>query len=104
MQLEPIRIGQEDGKVFQVNLKRGSFAKVLTAMSWSVEGLPEGVSLGKVTRVDDNHVQITLKGNSQKPTSKAEIVDLTVIAESGEVADSKSLLIATRGIVLSQER
>ena len=54
--------------------------------------------------MDDQHVQITLKGNSQKSTSKAEIVDLTVIAESGEVADSKSLLIATRGLVLSVER
>ena len=103
-QLEPIRLGQENGKVFQVNLRRGIFSKTLNPLSWSVENLPDGVSLGDIKRVDDKHVQIKLKGSSQKGTSKAEIVDLTVIAESGEVAESKSLLIATRGLVLSVER
>jgi hypothetical protein len=103
-QMEPIRLGNEDGKVFQVNLKRGTFVKSLSPQSWSVENLPEGVSIGEVKRVDDQHIQITLKGNSSTPTSKAEIIDVTVIAEKGEVAGSDSLLIATRGLVLSQER
>jgi hypothetical protein len=103
-QLEPIRMGQEDGKTFQVNLRRGAFVKSLNPQSWSVENLPEGVSLAEVRRIDDQHVRIKLKGNSSPPTSKAEIIDLTVIAEAGEVAGSDSLLIATRGLVLSQER
>jgi hypothetical protein len=104
LQLEPIRLGQEDGKVFQVNLRRGVFSKTLNPRSWSVENLPEGVSLDEVRRVDDMHVQIKLEGNSNEPSSKAEIIDVTVIAEAGEVVDSKTLLIATRGIVLSRER
>ena len=103
-QLEPIRLGQEDGKVFQVNLMRGAFVESLNPQSWSVENLPEGVSLAEVKRVDDQNVQIKLKGNSSPPTSKAEIIDLTVIAEACEVAGSDSLLIATRGLVVSKER
>lgn len=102
-QPEPIRLGQEDGKVIQVSLRNGRFG-TLHPKSWSVENLPAGVSLGSVERVDDNNLRLTLKGNSSNGDSKAEIVDLTVIAEAGEVADSQSLLIATRGVLLSVKR
>ncbi len=102
--LEPIRLGQEDGKTFQVNLRQGSFSKTLTPQSWSVENLPEGVGLGGIERVDDKHVQLRLQGNSQTRSSKAEIYDLTVIAEAGEISSSQSMLIATRGVLLSVER
>jgi len=103
-QLDTIRLGQEDGKRLQVNLQGGDFSELLTPENWSLENLPVGVTLGEVRRVDDRHVQLTLKGNSQNGSSRAEIYDLTVIAEAGEVADSQSLLIATRGVVLSVER
>jgi hypothetical protein len=104
VQLEPIRLGNEDGKVFQVNLRGGAFSQNLAPERWSVENLPEGVSVDEVKRIDDYHVQIKLKGTSSPPTSKAEVIDLTVITEKGEVAGSDSMLIATRGLVLSQER
>ena len=60
--------------------------------------------MGGIERVDDKHVQLRLQGNSQKGSSKAEIYDLTVIAEAGEVSGSQSMLIATRGLLLSVER
>jgi hypothetical protein len=102
-QPEPIRLGKEDGKVVQVNLLRGRFGPV-NPQRWSMENLPAGVTLGSVERVDDGTVRLRLKGNSGPPVSRAEIVDLTVIAEGGEVVDSQSLLIASRGVVLSVER
>ena len=87
----------------KVRLQKGNFGD-LNPKSWSVENLPTGVSLGSVERLDDKTVQLRLKGNSANRTSKAEIVDLTVIAEKGEVTDSEALLIATRGVVLSVVR
>ncbi len=102
-QPEPIRLGKEDGKVVQVNLVRGRFGPIYP-QRWSVENLPSGVRLGGVERVDDRTVRLRLQGNSGPPASRAEIVDLTVIAEAGEVLDSQSLLIATRGVLLSVER
>ncbi len=103
-QSAPIRLGQEEGGIVSVKLTNGKFAKTLTRGRWSVENLPPGVGLGAVERVDDTNARITLKGNSRPRTSKAEIVDVTVIAEAGEVADSQALLIATRGALLSVER
>ena len=101
---EPIRLGHEEGKILSVSLQNGTFAEQLNPKSWSVENLPAGVTLETVRRVDGTRVQLKLKGNSQNGSSKAEITDVTVIAETGEVANSKSILIATRGAILSVER
>lgn len=102
-QSEPIRLGQEDGKSFLVSLRKGRFGTIHPA-SWSAENLPRGVSIGSVERIDDGTVRVTLKGNSVESPGRSEIYDVTVIAESGEVAGSKALLIATRGLLLSVER
>lgn len=102
-QPEPIRLGQEDGKVVQVALRNGSFGPI-DAKRWSIENLPAGVSLGSVERVDDKSLRLRLKGNSANGAAKAEIYDLTVIAEAGQVANSQALLIATRGVLLSVKR
>jgi hypothetical protein len=56
---EPIRLGQEDGKILTVSLRNGIFAERLNAKSWSVENVPARVTLGAVERVSED-TQISL--------------------------------------------
>ena len=84
-----IAVGASD-KVLRVALNNGTFAKRLDPAKWSIENLPEGVTLGGVKRVDDRRAELKLKGGAAK-------AGWTVIAEAGEVADSPSLLIANVG-------
>jgi len=96
----PIQAGKENGAVIRVALKNGTFAARLHPESWSVENLPAGVGLGTVERVDDTHLDVTLKGNSQPRAVKEDVADVTVIAEGGEVASSPALLIAVSGVTI----
>ncbi len=97
---KPISTGHENGKVIRVTLVNGKFASPLHPQSWSLEGAPSGVSLGSVKRKDDTHLEVKLKGKSRPAEVKADIAGLTLIAESGEVAGSPSLLIASHGVTI----
>ena len=103
-QPEPIFQGKEDGKTIQAALRNGTFVERLNPRSWSVENLPAGVTLAGVERVDDTRVNLKLKGNAEAGPRAADITDVTVIAEAGEVANSSALLIASRGIKLGGKR
>jgi beta-glucanase (GH16 family) len=100
-QPKPIRAGRENGAVVNVTIRNGKFAARMHGPNWSVENLPPGVRLGSVKRVDDTHVVLKLKGHSALGAVKADIPDLTVIAEAGEVANSSALLIANSGLTLT---
>lgn len=97
---KPIAAGRENGKVILVTLYNGKFAAPLHAQSWSLEGLPTGVNLGAVKRKDDTHLEVKLKGNSPPAEVKTDFTGVTVIAESGEVAGSPALLIASHGVTI----
>jgi beta-glucanase (GH16 family) len=80
--------GKPAKKSIRLELANGRFVDRLHPENWSVENLPVGVSLASVKRAGDREVVLKLKGKYKGP--------LTVIAESGEVAGSKALLIAVR--------
>ena len=56
--------GSENGEVINVTLLGGQLAATLTPSNWTVSGLPDGVSKGAVTRVDDTHATVKLSGNA----------------------------------------
>jgi beta-glucanase (GH16 family) len=91
-----IQPGHEDGKAITVALSRGAFVSPIHPQRWSVEGLPEGVTIGAIRRMDDTHLSLVLRGNSKPDRLGAAVSDLTVIAESGELAGSPAPLIATK--------
>jgi hypothetical protein len=91
-----IQPGHEDGKAITVALSRGAFVSPIHPQRWSVECLPEGVTIGAIRRMDDTHLSLVLRGNSKPDRLGGEVSDLTVIAESGELAGSAAPLIATK--------
>lgn len=56
--------GTEDGEVITVTLSGGTFASSLTPASWSLTSVPDGVSIGTITRVDSVTATIALLGNA----------------------------------------
>lgn len=61
---ELISEGSENGKTIIAILAGGTFNNILTVANWTVIGLPEGVSIGEVKRIDKNTAGIKLSGNA----------------------------------------
>ena len=79
--------GAENGEVITAEISGGQLAAGITPSNWTVSNLPEGVSKGTVTRVDDQHVSITLSGNSTKDYD-SDITNVTVSCTASEYSDS----------------
>ncbi|MCK4921598.1 MAG: carbohydrate binding domain-containing protein [Bacteroidales bacterium] len=92
--------GAEDGEVITVSLVYDSFAASLTEANWTLTNLPEGVSMGSLTRVDDTKVEITLAGNATTDYDQ-DIVDLTVTVTAAELQISETDLSANTGVTLT---
>ncbi len=77
--------GKENGKIISASLSGGNFSKNLSTDCWSIIGV-DGVVVSYIERVDDNHVNLILSGNSDDKYTNAE---LKVICGSTEYADSR---------------
>ncbi|MEN8157108.1 MAG: carbohydrate binding domain-containing protein [Bacteroidota bacterium] len=71
--------GAEDGEVITVTLQNDTYAASLDVNNWSVVGLPAGVTVGSVNRVDDTHAGIVLSGDATEDYD----VDLEVVVSAG---------------------
>lgn len=54
--------GSEAGEVINVVMMNDVFSATLDAANWTIEGLPEGLSIGSVERVSDTEANLTLAG------------------------------------------
>lgn len=54
--------GSEAGEVINVVMMNDLFSATLDAANWTIEGLPEGLSIGSVERVSDTEANLTLAG------------------------------------------
>ncbi len=86
---EVISEGFEDGKSIDVTLTGGCFAPVLTPANWTLGGLPKGVAMGAVIRVDSSHATIMLAGNSIGDYDK-DITDISVTCTADEYMDNQN--------------
>ena len=59
----PPRSGRTDGQTITAEITGGTFKETLDVDNWQVLGI-DGVDVGKVTRIDDTHAEITLRGNN----------------------------------------
>ena len=84
---EAIYEGNEDGKTIEVTLSGGRFAPVLNPANWTLNGLPQGVTKGTVTRVDDWHVNIMLSGSASRDYD-IDITDVSVTCTAEEYMDN----------------
>lgn len=93
--------GEEDGSIITVAITGGIFADTLNPGNWTVANLPEGVTKGSVTRINDSTVQIALSGNSSTYT-RGDITNVTVSCTSDEYVDSTGgdTLTAASGVII----
>lgn len=90
--------GAEDGEVISVSLQNVKFAATLNAANWSISGLPEGVSIGSVTRVDDNNATITLSGNS---TEDYDVDIAAVVSAIRDELDGSNKTLSSEAFVFT---
>lgn len=77
--------GEEDGEILTVNITDGTFAATLTLANWTAENLPDGVTLGSVTKISDTSVAVKLSGNSSSDYD-ADITGTKIIVGADEIA------------------
>lgn len=77
--------GQEDGEQISVTLlgSQPSFAPSVNPTNWTVTGLPPGVTVGNITRIDATHARITLQGNRSQDYNR-DIFDLRATVSPDE--------------------
>jgi hypothetical protein len=96
----PINEGAENGEVIQVDISGDTFVASLTAANWQVNNLPEGVSKGSISRIDNNTVQITLSGN-RTIDYDADITDVSVSIDGAEITTYSNNVIVSSGVTLT---
>lgn len=90
--------GSEDLEVITATLIGGTFSEPLSLGNWTLNNLPQGVSIGSVSRIDHNHAALTLSGNRQVDfDSNISSVDLDV-ADS-DVDDFSSTTLSSDNAV-----
>ncbi|MGE5370671.1 MAG: S-layer homology domain-containing protein [Solirubrobacterales bacterium] len=74
--------GQENGEIITVNAFGTTWAADILSGSWTLTGIPLGVSVSAVTRVSDTVVTISLAGNRTADYDVPKIPVLTVPASA----------------------
>ncbi|MCZ8522469.1 MULTISPECIES: glycoside hydrolase family 3 N-terminal domain-containing protein [Paenibacillus] len=64
-----VREGQEDGASITFELLNDTFQPALNPAGWSLEGIG-GMAVGSVTRLDDRHAQVELRGTRTQDYDK----------------------------------
>ena len=95
---EDIVEGQEDGKQIIVIVNYNDFTENITPGNWNFSNLPEGVTVGTISRADKDTVILTLSGNTTE-VYVANITDFTVTVSKDEFRDAEYDLTANSGIV-----
>ncbi|MCK4923022.1 MAG: sulfatase-like hydrolase/transferase [Bacteroidales bacterium] len=59
--------GEEEGEIISLIFHNDAFSQNINESSWTVEGLPEGISYGNIVWIDSSMVQFELIGNAALP-------------------------------------
>lgn len=93
--------GMEDGEIITVDLTGGTFVNSLNVEYWNFANLPEGVTIGSVTRIDSITAEITLAGNREQDYD-SNISNASLEIQEYEVDDhTGSSLIVNTGILFT---
>lgn len=80
--------GAENGAVLFADLHSGVYAEALDAAAWQISALPQGVSIGSVTRESGTRARIVLSGNRTKDYDTSVTMN-RVTAAASQVADAE---------------
>lgn len=81
--------GSEDGEVITVTLTGGTFPNPLTKVNWSLSNLPQGVSVGDVSRTSMTTAEIILTGNREVDFD-SDITNISLSVTEDEIDDYTS--------------
>jgi methionine-rich copper-binding protein CopC len=95
-----INEGAEDTGVITVKINGGTF-NTITSINWTVENLPQGVTVKEINKVDKNNLTISLMGNATRDYD-TDITNIRVVCKSSEFSEPDSgitELTANTGVV-----
>ncbi len=93
--------GAENGARIDVTLVNDYFQSTLNSANWSMSNLPEGVTIGSVTRIDNTHAYVLLSGNRTKFYS-SDITNATLSIGYQELTNLESGTIsASSGVTFT---
>ena len=93
-----IEEGAEDGETITVKISGGQFVKKINPLHWAVDNLPEGVSVGGITKKDTHTVVITLAGRAEE-SYNGDITNVKVTCEADQYYSGDMRLSAQNGVV-----
>ena len=91
--------GAEDGEIIRVTLSGGVFSNPVHANHWTVTGLPSGVQIGAVTRIDRHTVAIKLAGNADIDYDQ-DLTGISVSCTPDEYTGTLRIPLTAFGIVI----
>lgn len=92
--------GAEDGEVITVTVTNDDFVASPNAANWTVSGLPAGVSVGSVNRVDDKTIELVLSGNATEDYD-VDISNIMVTGHRDEFVTSNKALSTETSITFT---
>ena len=93
--------GEENGGEIEVNLYNNEFSNSLNPSNWTIENLPESVTVGEIVRVDNSTARIVLSGNSTTPYFTS-ITTISVTISKEELKTSEISVSADNGVTLKK--
>ena len=76
----------EDSEIITITLTGGTFSPTLHSANWSLSNAPQGVSIGSISRLNDNTAEITLSGN-RTTDYDSDITDAEISITDNEIDD-----------------
>ncbi len=89
--------GREDSNIVSVQVVRDKYVSALNPAHWIAAGLPDNVSIGSVTKINDTIVEITLNGNSTGQS--IDDITFTITVDANEFVSSANDLSASMDII-----
>ncbi len=87
----------EDGEVITVGMTVDTFVDPLVPENWTVSNMPEGITLGAITRVGDTEVTMSLLGNTTGDYD-TDITNLTVDIAAAEFTNYEFPVTVNTGV------
>ena len=93
--------GNESGEIITATIYGGTFVDVPNLSNWSLTGLPSGVTLGSLNRIDETTVEMTLSGVATLDYD-TDITDAVLSINEAEIDDYSDVnLTANSGVTFT---
>ena len=93
----------EDGKDIVVTLTGGTFASSINSANWNITNLPQGVTIGSITKQTSTQVTITLSGNRTVDYDTNDTLRLAVNGNEVDDFTGDSITVNTGAVITATD-